>query len=870
MQQAHKAPTLPSCPRASWPPGSPRQIPDVAEPLDGPSFQAVAESAQQHSMYVVAGFYAKVDGENCESLRADRPLRPAGRHLLRSAHPTEGEIENGVVPGGPVRVFDTDFGRVGLAICFDLNWQDLWAKLAEKGAELVCWISAYEGGLPLQAYAWMHQYAIVTSVWPYHARVIERTGKIMTQTSRWGRLAFHNLNFEKRLFHTDGQHQQIVPMQTRYGEPHPHRELHRGASLHTRERRPETLPVDEVIREFRLVGIQALPRRAAKRCRWRIGQKRSSPRSDVLAEPLFELTDIAKSFPGVRALDGVSFDLRAGEVHALLGENGAGKSTLVKIICGIYRPDAGTIRLDGKPIEVTGPTEAQALGISPVHQELHLEPFLSVAENIFLGRQPVGRFGLIDFRRMNRDAGALVKRLGADLDPQSTVESLSVAQRQIIGIARATSTTARIIIFDEPTSSLTERETNLLFDMIARLRAEGLGIIYISHRMEEIFRLCDRVTVLRDGRYVATKPVAETNMRDLIGMMIGRDISDLFRKEPAPIGGVVLEVTDLRKRGLLRGISFSIRRGEIVGVAGLVGAGRTELARAIFGDLAIDGGEIRVDGKVVPPRHTPRSAILAGIGLVPEDRKEQGLVTGLSVRQNISMPMLKALSRLSVLSRRQEHLLAEILREEACDQDAERRAEGDLPERWQPAAGCDRQMAGHTAKAPDRRRTDTRCGHRGKVRNPCAALRSRARGHGHHDDLLRPARSARYERPRTRHAKGPDHRRHSRARSDAGGDHALRDGAGSLARIGRDHGKPSLSERDSLCKELGPIGVLINKRGAGHTQRRWIESWRAPFDVERDYGKKCTAPVKDRQAVGRRRRADWRARSGGNPAMRRS
>jgi ribose transport system ATP-binding protein len=375
--------------------------------------------------------------------------------------------------------------------------------------------------------------------------------------------------------------------------------------------------------------------------------------------PLFELKDIAKSFPGVRALDGVSFDLRTGEVHALLGENGAGKSTLVKIICGIYRPDTGSLKLDGKPVEVSGPREAQALGISPVHQELHLEPFLSVAENIFLGRQPVGRFGLIDYGRMNGEAEALLKRLGADLDPRSTVESLSVAQRQIIAIARAASTKARIIIFDEPTSSLTDRETKLLFDMIGRLRAEGLGIVYISHRMEEIFRLCDRVTVLRDGRFVATKPVAETNMRDLIGMMIGRDISDLFRKAPAPIGDTVLEVKNLSKRGLLRDISFSMRRGEIVGVAGLVGAGRTELARALFGDLAIDKGEILVDGRPVPPGHSPRSAILAGMGLVPEDRKEQGLVTGLSVRQNISMPMLKALSRMSVLSRRKEHHLAQ-------------------------------------------------------------------------------------------------------------------------------------------------------------------------------------------------------------------
>jgi ABC-type sugar transport system ATPase subunit len=378
-----------------------------------------------------------------------------------------------------------------------------------------------------------------------------------------------------------------------------------------------------------------------------------------VSEPLFELTDIAKSFPGVRALDGVSFDLRAGEVHALLGENGAGKSTLVKIICGVHRPDSGTIRIGGEPVEIAGPTQAQALGISPVHQELHLEPYLSVAENIFLGRQPVGRFGLIDHRRMNRNAAALLKRLGVNLDPESMVESLSVAQRQIIAIARAVSITARIVIFDEPTSSLTERETNLLFDMIGRLRSEGLGVIYISHRMEEIFRLCDRVTVLRDGRYVATKPVAETDMRDLIGMMIGRDIGDLFRKKPAPIGGAVLEVRNIAKQGLLRDISFSVRRGEIVGVAGLVGAGRTELARAIFGDLSVDSGEIRVDGQLIPPGHSPRRAILAGIGLVPEDRKEQGLVPGLSVRQNISMPMLKALSRMNVVSTGRERHLAE-------------------------------------------------------------------------------------------------------------------------------------------------------------------------------------------------------------------
>jgi predicted amidohydrolase len=225
-------------------------IPEVAEPLDGPSFKAVAEKAKRHSMFVVAGFYAKVDGhiENLSAL-IDRSGRLVGTYSKR--HPTEGEIDNGVMPGGKVGVFDTDFGRVGLAICFDLNWQDLWAKMAEKGAEVVCWISAYEGGLPLQAYAWMHQYAIVTSVWPYHSRVIERTGKVMAQTSRWGRLAFHNLNFEKKLFHTDGQHQQIVPIQTRYGD-RIRIESFTEEHLFTLESLDESLSVDNVIREFRL------------------------------------------------------------------------------------------------------------------------------------------------------------------------------------------------------------------------------------------------------------------------------------------------------------------------------------------------------------------------------------------------------------------------------------------------------------------------------------------------------------------------------------------------------------------------------------------------------------------------------------------
>lgn len=380
---------------------------------------------------------------------------------------------------------------------------------------------------------------------------------------------------------------------------------------------------------------------------------------DARVEPLLRLRGISKTFPGVRALEGIDFDLNAGEIHALMGENGAGKSTFVKILSGLYRPDEGLITLDGLTVEISSPRHARSLGVSPVHQELHLEPYLSVAENIFLGRQPIGRFGLVDYRAMKREAARLLDDLGAKIEPTRLVGSISTAQRQIVAVARAISTRCRVIIFDEPTSSLTEREATLLFQAIRRLSAQGIGVIYISHRMEEIFRLCDRVTVLRDGRYVVTKPVAETSMRDLIAMMIGRDLSDLFRKEQAAIGEPVLEVRGVSARGLLDNISLTVRKGEIVGLAGLVGAGRTELARAIFGDLAMDAGTLAVGGKTVLKGHSPRVAIAAGIGLVPEDRKEQGVVTELSVRQNVGMALLKSLSRLNVVNAAAERRLAE-------------------------------------------------------------------------------------------------------------------------------------------------------------------------------------------------------------------
>jgi ribose transport system ATP-binding protein len=376
-----------------------------------------------------------------------------------------------------------------------------------------------------------------------------------------------------------------------------------------------------------------------------------------MSEALLQLHGVSKQFPGVRALSDVQFDLRAGEVHALMGENGAGKSTLIKILCGVQPPDEGEIVLDRTPVTIADPLHAHALGISPVHQELHLEPNLSVAENIFLGRQPTNRFGLIDHRRLLKEARQVLGELGVSMDPQALVGGLSIAERQVIAIARAVSMHARIMIFDEPTSSLSRRETELLMAMIRRLRDQGVGVIYVSHRMEEIFSLCDRVTVFRDGRYVATRDVAATSMGELVHMIVGRDLESPSAKVATDAGAVALEVRRLSKRGVLRDISFSLRRGEIVGLSGLVGAGRTELARTIFCDMLADEGEVLVDGKPFRGRH-PRHAISAGIGLVPEDRKEQGLVTSLAVMSNISMAHMGSLTRFGVLVSGRERRLA--------------------------------------------------------------------------------------------------------------------------------------------------------------------------------------------------------------------
>ena len=380
------------------------------------------------------------------------------------------------------------------------------------------------------------------------------------------------------------------------------------------------------------------------------------------AASVLSMRGIAKRFPGVVALDGVDFDVRGGEVHALMGANGAGKSTLIKILAGADTPDAGDIAIEGRVVAIPDPHVAQQLGISPVHQELNLALPLSVAENIFLGRQPRRGPGLIDKARMHREAAALLKELGVSIAPGAVVENLSLAQRQMVSIARAVSADARIVIFDEPTAPLSEHEATILFDIIRRLRGRGLGIVYVSHRLEEIFALADRVTVLRDGELVGTCPIAEMTMARLIAMMVGREFGEASPGQRAGTSSAdnapALDVRRLTRHGVLRDCSLVVARGEILGLFGLVGAGRTELARAIFGADPIDTGEIWVGGQRRRIR-SPRDAIKYGIGLAPEDRKFEGLLTDMSVRRNISLAALPRLAHRGLVRGGDERRLAQ-------------------------------------------------------------------------------------------------------------------------------------------------------------------------------------------------------------------
>ncbi|MYY85247.1 MULTISPECIES: sugar ABC transporter ATP-binding protein [unclassified Streptomyces] len=361
-------------------------------------------------------------------------------------------------------------------------------------------------------------------------------------------------------------------------------------------------------------------------------------------DELLRIESIRKTFPGVVALDSVDFDLRRGEVHVLLGENGAGKSTLIKMLSGAYRPDSGRIFAEGREVRINGAQDAERLGISTIYQEFNLVPDLTVAENIFLGRQP-RRFGLVDRRKMEADAEELLQRVGVSVSPRAKVRELGIARLQMVEIAKALSLDARVLIMDEPTAVLTSEEVDKLFAIVRTLREDGVGIVFITHHLEEIAALGDRVTVLRDGRSVDQVP-ASTDEDELVRLMVGRSIEQQYpRERPDPdTGPPLLRVEGLTRDGVFHDVSFEVRAGEVVGLAGLVGAGRTEVARAVFGADPYDGGSVDVRGERLP-RHDVNAAMGAGIGLVPEDRKGQGLVLDASVRENLGLVTLRSATR---------------------------------------------------------------------------------------------------------------------------------------------------------------------------------------------------------------------------------
>jgi ABC-type sugar transport system ATPase subunit len=371
-----------------------------------------------------------------------------------------------------------------------------------------------------------------------------------------------------------------------------------------------------------------------------------------MTAPLLEMLGVEKSYPGVRALRGVSFELAAGEVVAVVGENGAGKSTLIKILAGAVSPDAGRVRIAGRDVPPSSPAEARRAGVAVIYQEFSLVPSLSAAENLFLGRES-GRWGWLNKRDERRRAAELFRRLGVEIDPDAPVRQLSVAQQQTVEIAKALAAEARILVLDEPTATLTPPEAERLFAILHELRRQGAGVIYISHRLDEVFALADRVLVLRDGSQIATRPIQDVTRDELIEQMVGRRLEQEFPKRGAELGPPRLVVTNLRRGDAVRGVSFAVRRGEVLALTGLVGSGRTETARLIFGADRRDEGTIALDGRELTITR-PRDAIRAGIALLTEDRKGQGLILAHAVRDNFALPNLGRWSRLGVLDRGRE------------------------------------------------------------------------------------------------------------------------------------------------------------------------------------------------------------------------
>jgi rhamnose transport system ATP-binding protein len=376
------------------------------------------------------------------------------------------------------------------------------------------------------------------------------------------------------------------------------------------------------------------------------------------SKPIIELTGVTKQFGAVRALRGANLTLYPGEVHALVGENGAGKSTTVKILAGVYRPDTGIYKFEGKEIHLHSPVQARDMGIAVMHQHPTLFPDLDVAENVFMGRQPRDRLGRVDWGRMYGEVERLLGRLGVRLSPHTPVKGLSVAEQQLVEIAKALSVETRVLIMDEPTAALSAREVEDLFAIVRQLREQGVAILFVGHRLEEIFELSDRITIMRDGAYVFSAPAAELTPEETIRYMVGRKLDALFPKEKAEIKEAILEVRNLTRTGVFRDVNFQLRRGEILGFSGLVGAGRTEVARVLYGIDQADAGEILIGGRPVNI-DSPVTAMHHGIMYVPEDRHRQGVIVNFSIAANVTLPILQRLSRFGILDRQRERSIAE-------------------------------------------------------------------------------------------------------------------------------------------------------------------------------------------------------------------
>ncbi|OMH36734.1 sugar ABC transporter ATP-binding protein [Tersicoccus sp. Bi-70] len=373
--------------------------------------------------------------------------------------------------------------------------------------------------------------------------------------------------------------------------------------------------------------------------------------------PALELSHVAKAFGPVVALSDGTLAVHPGSIHALIGENGAGKSTLVKIVAGVYQRDAGDLRVGGQTVDFRSTAESKAAGVAVIYQEPTLFPDLSVAENVFMGRQPRTRTGAVDRRAMREQSTALFDRLGVRLDPERPALGLSIADQQLIEIAKAISLDARVLIMDEPTAALSGVEVDRLFAVARSLRDEGRALVFISHRFDEIFALCDTITVMRDGAYVSTDRTADVTPAAIVTRMVGRDVDTLFPKTDGTVGETILEVAGLTRRGVFEDVSFTVRAGEIVGFAGLVGAGRTEVLRAVFGVDDYDAGTVTFLGRTLP-KGNPRAAIRAGMGLVPEDRRKQGLIVDMSIARNLTLVIRRRLARAGLLGRDAEYASA--------------------------------------------------------------------------------------------------------------------------------------------------------------------------------------------------------------------